>query len=220
MKESCSSISRGGWRWSFGQRHCVRAPQLVRGFETLTQWLNLLGSKLILQWFSSATPASSDFSKILYALSSLIWRTMKPWQRDIYTSQRPTNHSYIHVHTNSCSRTQMLYISTFWKSCVYTRLTGHFLCPKHYHKHIHLEQSGGGRKLQFQRSKMLFLRVGKGLFHCWHAALLPIAQIKRPEFTQPCNLLCYTHAIPHLWLYTGWLFREAYIFCFQDDGTL
>lgn len=57
-------------------------------------------------------------------------------------------HSYICVHANSCGHTQMLYISTFWMSCVYTRMTGCFLCPKHYHYHIRWEQSGRRRKLQ------------------------------------------------------------------------
>lgn len=160
MRE-CSS-SRGGWLWSFGQWHCVRAPQLVRGFETLTQWLNLLGSNLILEWFSSETPASSDFSNILYSCLFL-----EPMTETLHRG--PQTRSHIRVHTNSCSRTQMLYISAFWKSCVYTRLTGRFLCPKHYYKHIHWEQSGRGRKLQFQLSKMLVLRVGDGLFLRWCA---------------------------------------------------
>lgn len=155
MRDSLSG--RGGWRWGSGRWHCVRALQLLREFETLTQWLNLLGSNRILQWFSSETPKSSDFSNILYASFFQEPRT----ERQLHFTNTHKHSPSIRVHTNSCSRTQMLYISTFLEEpCLYK--TDRPLPASQTLRQTHtVRPEWQKRKLQFEPSKMLVSRVGK-----------------------------------------------------------
>lgn len=188
----------------------------MRGFETLTQWLNPVGSNLTLQWFSSAHTTSSDFSNVLYApSSSSAWTTVKPWQerKQHFTDTHAHTQPYTRVHTNSWSRTQMLYISAFSDELCLYKADRTLPVSQILPQTLHWQLSSSRRNncnFSFQKCRPNVLE--KICFNCWVKLLLPITQIKRLGFMQPCNLPCYTHVKLYLWLHTAGLFRGRHIF--------
>lgn len=110
------------------------------------------------------------------------------------------------VYTQTAVAAPRCFISAlFEKGCVYTRLTGHFLRPKHYHKHTRWEKSGRGRKLQFQLSNNVSPThwVIVDMQRC-----LPLLRSTEWSLCRP--VIC---SVTHMRspTYTGWLFKEGHI---------
>lgn len=172
-----------------GQWRCVTVLQLVR-FETLTQWLNPLGSNLILQWFSSATPLSTDFSSMLPPPQyGPRWIPGTP-------KSAPQSHSQTSVYTQTAVATPRCFISAVFGGVVFTQDWQ----PTSYVPNM-TTIAFWGEKLQIQCSEMLSLHVGKGVFHAvlW-------------------SVLLHTREAPlmNLSIVKG----NAYIFCFQYGSSV
>lgn len=187
----------------------MRAPQLVRGFETSTQWLNLLGSILTLQWFSSESPASSDFSNILYTL--LLDTVHYGPQTDIYTSQRPTN-TLIHLctHKQLWPHPDALYQRVLDEPCLY-ETDRPLPASQTLSRTLRAEQ---------RREKAAISAVKNVSFTCWKGFVsLMTCGVASDCSNQEWSLyLLHTCKAPLLTL--NWLFRERLIFSVSKMTTL
>lgn len=151
---------------------CLSTIGLCELFETLTQWLNLLGSVLTLRWFRSEGAASSDFNNVLYAL---IVRSLRDEPQTSTIHRDPRTHSHICVHKQLWPHPNALYQHFLDELCLHK--TDRLLPASQTVSLITHTEREREKVKNFGHQRCYFI-VEKGLCHRWRALLLLVTHVK------------------------------------------